>query len=212
MNIKTFCMGVCATNCYIADDGCGNCAVFDPCDMGDSVYRYTKLQNLKICAVIITHAHFDHIFGLTDLINAAKADGLDIPVYIHELDAAAMSDVSANLSGTLFKSPYSYNGKLKTLKDGDTVTVGKLCFKVMHTPGHTPGSSCFAEEHERVIFTGDTLFDGSCGRTDFDGGSPSDMKNSLSSLAALCENYEIYPGHGQKTELDEQRAHNPYMP
>lgn len=211
MNIKTFCMGVCATNCYIADDGCGSCAVFDPCDMGENIYRYTKSQNLKICAVIITHAHFDHIYGLTDLIKAAKSDGIDIPVYVSECDAAAMSDTSANLSETLFMSPYAYDGQLSLLKDGDTVKVGRLSFEVMRTPGHTPGSSCFIEQNERVIFTGDTLFENSCGRTDFDGGNPSDMKKSLAALAALSGNYEIYPGHGRKTTLDDERANNPYI-
>ncbi len=213
MEIKSIALGVCAANCYIVSDENGNAAVIDPADTGDGLYSYLEDNNLKLSAVIVTHAHYDHIAGLTDLLKAAKKSGLqeNIPVYVHVLDEKAMSDTAKNLSSTLFFSPYSYDGQVESVNDGDIISFGNICLKVMHTPGHTPGSACFIEQSKRIIFTGDTLFKGSCGRTDFDGGSTEQIHRSLKRIYNLEGDYEIYPGHEMSTTLCYERKNNSYM-
>ncbi len=212
MTVKTLPLGVCAANCYIAIDNCGNCAIFDPADVGAQLYDFVKSQNLTPKAIIITHAHFDHIYGLTELIDKAKTDGIEIPVYIHADEASALSDTSLNLSATLFGCPYTYDGDVTEVKDGDVIDAGNLHFKVLHTPGHTVGCACFIEENDRVIFTGDTLFCGTCGRTDFPGGDAKVLSQSFKKLSDLEGDYRVYPGHEQSTTLEYERQTNPYMP
>lgn len=209
MEIKTFTLGVCAANSYVVSDKQGECVIFDPADLGEQLFSYTESANLHLKAVIITHAHFDHIYGLSSLMSAAKNAGVkDIPiVYIHTSDAPYLTDTSLNLSKTLFMCPYTYDGKVTTVTDKDTITVGDMCFEVMHTPGHTPGSSCFIEKNERVIFTGDTIFKASYGRTDFPGGNALEMKNSLERLKKLDGDYTLYPGHNSPTLLSDERGY-----
>ena len=205
-------MGVYQTNCCVAYDADGSCAVIDPCDLGDKIYSFIKSQGLSLKAVFITHAHFDHILGLTELIESAVKDGLCIPVYIYSIDLPAMGDKYKNLSAQMLScTSFEYGGELTAVSDGKEISVGKITFKVMHTPGHTPGSMCLVCEADGIIFSGDTLFEGSCGRTDFEGGSDVDMKSSLQRLKALSGDYRIIPGHGPETTLCAERVRNPYM-
>ncbi|MBP3579989.1 MAG: MBL fold metallo-hydrolase [Clostridia bacterium] len=208
MDVRCFPM---SCNCYIVSDEQGNTVVFDPCEKGAEIYSYLETQNLKLCAVIITHAHFDHIYGLTDLVNEAEKNGRSIPVYVHKDDAAAMASERANLSGPLFCRPYRYTGILNELHDGDKVSIGTMCFEVISCPGHTPGSACFAEHSEKTLFSGDVLFEGSIGRTDFDGGDIGQMRVSLQKLMSLEDSYRVYPGHGGSTTIGEERNFNPYI-
>ncbi len=192
-------------------DDKGNTVVFDPCERGEEIYAYLKEQSLNLSAVIITHAHFDHIYGLTDLINASKNDGKDVPVYIHSCDAPAMMSEQKNLSAPLFRTPYEYTGILNELSDGDVVTVGEMTFRVLHTPGHTEGSACYVNSEEKVIFAGDVLFEGSIGRTDFPGGDITKMRQSLSKLMELDDSYRVYSGHGESTTIGDERNWNPFI-
>ena len=208
MNIRCFPL---SCNCYIVSDEKGNTVVIDPCERGAEIYSYLETQDLKLCGVIITHAHFDHIYGLTSLVEEAECCGDGIPVYIHKDDAAAMSSESKNLSGTLFRMPYKYTGALVGVADGDVLKIGDMSFEVMWCPGHTPGSALFIEHSEKTIFAGDVLFEGSIGRTDFPGGNIGKMKQSLEKIMKLDDDYKVYSGHGSSTTIGNERNFNPYI-
>lgn len=208
MNIRCFPL---SCNCYIVSDDDSNAVIFDPCEHGRELYSYLETQELKLCAVIITHAHFDHIYGLTDLIDEAEECGVSVPVYIHANDADAMASETKNLSAPLFHTPYKYTGILEKLMDGDVVNVGGLSFKVLSCPGHTPGSACYYEEKENTLFAGDVLFEGSIGRTDFPEGNMSQMRSSLEKLMTLPDDCKVYSGHGGSTTIGNERAFNPYI-
>lgn len=208
MNIK--CLPL-SCNCYIVSDCDGNAVLFDPCERGEEIYAYIKEQGLNLSAVIITHAHFDHIYGLDGIVNSAKDDGKEIPVYIHTADAPAMRSREKNLSSPLFRTPYEYTGTLNELSDGDRVTVGNLNFRVMLASGHTVGSACYINDEEKIIFAGDVLFEGSIGRTDFPGGDMGKMRESLTKLMELDDSFRVYSGHGESTTIGDERNWNPYI-
>ncbi len=208
MNIRCFPL---SCNCYVVSDEKGNAVIFDPCQHGRELYSYVETQSLKLCAVIITHAHFDHIYGLSDLADEAGQNGISIPVYIHSDDAPAMASEEKNLSAPLFRTPYRYTGTLIKVRDGDRIKVGTLTFDVMSCPGHTEGSACYIEHNEKLIFSGDVLFEGSIGRTDFPGGDMSKMRQSLNKLMSLDDCYRVYSGHGSSTTIGDERSFNPYI-
>ena len=189
----------------------GNAVLFDPCERGEEIYAYIKEQGLNLSAVIITHAHFDHIYGLDGIVNSVRDDGKDIPVYIHSADAPAMRSREKNLSSPLFRTPYEYTGMLNELSGGDAVKVGKMTFRVMSTPGHTAGSACYINDEEKIIFAGDVLFEGSIGRTDFPGGDMGKMRESLKALMEFDDSYRVYSGHGGSTTIGEERNFNPFI-
>ena len=178
-------------NCYIVESG-SNCAVIDPGAQGESLVQWLKKQGLTPKAVFLTHGHFDHVGAVKRLWEDYGCD-----VYLHEADTT--------MTGRLAHGLY-WN---KTYAEGDTVTVDGLSFTVLHTPGHTPGSVCLLAGN--TLFTGDTLFAGACGRTDFPGGSWEQMLRSLNRLASLEENYTVLSGHGGESTLDRERMYNPYM-
>ena len=208
MNIKILPL---SSNCYIVSDENGKTAVFDVCERGEEIYNYIKDLNLSVEAVIITHGHFDHIYGLDGFVDAAKADGKDIPVYVHSGDALMIRSREKNLSAPLFRTPYEYTGTLNEVKDGDVINVGSLSFRVLHTPGHTDGCACYIADDEKTIFSGDVLFEGSIGRTDFPGGSMTTMRESLKKLMEFDDSYRVYPGHGGSTTIGDERNFNPFI-
>lgn len=208
MNIKTLPL---SSNCYIVSDDNGKAVVFDVCERGEEIYNYIKELGLSAEAVIITHGHFDHIYGLSDFTCCAEADGKKIPVYVHSGDAPMMRSREKNLSALLFRTSYEYTGTLYELSDGDTVTVGNLVFRVLHTPGHTDGCACYINDDEKIIFAGDVLFEGSIGRTDFPGGDMTKMRQSLLKLMEFDDSYRVYSGHGGSTTIGEERNFNPFI-
>ena len=181
--------------------------VIDPCDNGQEILQFVKSQKKTVSAVFITHAHFDHIAGLHDLCN-----GTDIKVYVHADDADALYNDRKNLSATMFGTPFTFCGNVVKVNDGDKIKVGSMEFEVLHTPGHTQGSCCYINNAERTIFSGDTLFMDSCGRTDLPGGNTAELINSLKKLSRLDGDYKVYSGHGPCTTLENERINNPYMP
>ena len=192
MNIHTLTLGDYRTNTYILQNG-DRCAVIDPGYEPETVLSFLRRKSLTLDAILLTHGHFDHVGGVR-----ALAAETDCKVYLHEAELSMPPMMTA---GTLYYTD--------TYGDGDTVTAAELSVHVLHTPGHTPGSVCLTAED--TMFSGDTLFAGSCGRTDLPGGSWQDILGSLKRLVALETDYTVLPGHGESTSLAREKRYNPYM-
>lgn len=186
-------VGSIGTNCYILyDEDTKAAVVIDPSDEASLVEARIESLGLRVRAILLTHGHFDHGGDVERIRNLTGA-----PVYLHPADRALPSWLTHGLPET------------EDLAEGDALDFDGLRFTVLHTPGHTPGSVCFLTECG--LFAGDTLFEGSCGRTDLPGGSGADMMASLRRLAELEGDSTVYPGHGDATTLSTERRCNPYM-
>ncbi|MDR0916152.1 MAG: MBL fold metallo-hydrolase [Oscillospiraceae bacterium] len=196
MHIKTIPVGQLETNCYVvADETTRECAVIDPGADSNAILDYIESSNLTVRAIFITHAHFDHITALPEVERETGA-----PIYVNERELEG-DNQRAELK-------LRSNDNLRFYADGDVVTVGSLNFEVLDTPGHTLGSVCL--RCGDALFTGDTLFRDSCGRTDI-GGDMDLMLDSLKRLSALDGDYEVFPGHAEATTLDNERRFNYYV-
>ncbi len=201
MKLESLTVGLIGTNCYLLwDESAGNAAaIVDPGGSADLILNKIKQEKLDVKMILLTHGHFDHVMGVPDLLEAYP----DLPVYITETDYPEARD------GGQFGYRMGEVSSVQFYDEGDTVELGGLKIDVLRTPGHTPGSVTLRVED--VLLTGDTLFCGSCGRTDFPGGSYADMQRSLKRLADLPGNYRVYPGHEGSTTLDYERRYNPFM-
>ena len=194
LKMKTLALGAYQTNCYLVwDENSPACVVIDPGYQPETVLAEARHLGKEVAAIFLTHGHFDHVGGVKLL--AAETD---CPVYLNEHDLSMPSQMTAG--------PLYYTN---TYGEGDFVEMAGLAFKVLHTPGHTPGSVCLLCEN--ALFSGDTLFWGSCGRTDLPGGDWATIRASLKRLADLPGDYDVYPGHGDATRLSFERKMNPYM-
>lgn len=194
LQIHVLPLGDYQTNCYILhNDDSSDCVVLDPGYEPEIILSFLSEKKLNLTAIALTHCHFDHVGAVKEL--AAQTD---CRVYLNEKDLA--------LPPMLTNGPLYYTD---TYKDGDTVTLAGIPFRVLETPGHTPGSVCLMTGAH--LFSGDTLFAGSCGRTDLPGGDSRAMRDSLRKLAALEGNYNVYPGHGSATTLAREKQTNPYL-
>ena len=203
MLIKTITVGAYETNCYIvADEATLDCAVIDPGADASAILDYLEETHLRCRFVLLTHGHFDHTGAVSDVL----AD-TDARLMMHK------ADVGVTVGGDYYR--FVPPDGTKYYAEGDVVCVGGLSFTVMETPGHTPGSVsllCSGKDGgETVLFTGDTLFRDSCGRTDFPGSSAEDILRSLKRLAELPGDCEVYPGHGFSTTLNRERALNYFV-
>lgn len=207
IDIQTIPVGHHPTNCYIVTD-CESrvTAVIDPGDFSkqlDEALSDLGYDNVKY--IVLTHGHYDHIGGVNDILEKCSAK-----VLIGEHDVPFLSDNYLNLSASVFPdNPYAPIRCDTVLHDGDVFTLGKSSFKVIGTPGHTAGSICLIGEG--VIFSGDTVFFSSYGRTDLPTGNMSQMMQSLKKIGDLDGNYKIYTGHGQATTLVYEQKNNPYF-
>jgi glyoxylase-like metal-dependent hydrolase (beta-lactamase superfamily II) len=202
--VQRLVLGPIDTNCWLAEDGEGGpTVVIDPA--GDAERLLEALQDATVETIVLTHGHFDHLGAVATLMEATAA-----PLAIHRLDADAAADPSANLSGLSGGDVCAPQADI-ILEDGDTVSVGLLRLKVLHTPGHTPGSIClYAPGH---LFSGDTLFAGSVGRTDLPGGDARALQASIRDrLAALPDDTRVYPGHGPESTIASERKRNIFWP
>ena len=180
-------------NCYLVENE-PRCVIVDPGNSGEHITEVCNQLDIIPEAVLLTHGHFDHVGGVAGL-----AWWGDLPVYCH---AADVSDAPGDF--TWMKTP-----AWKPLTDGQILDLAGLKIKVLHTPGHSPGSCCFLVEDR--LFCGDVLFRSSIGRTDLPGGDDGQMKESLKRLTALPGDYQVYPGHGNPTNLGRERAEHPYL-
>ena len=201
MKLESLTVGLIGTNCYLLwDESAGNAAaIVDPGGSADLILNKIKQEKLDVKMILLTHGHFDHVMGVPDLLAAYP----DLPVYITKTDYPEARD------GGQFGYRMGEVSSVQFYDEGDTVELGGLKIDVLRTPGHTPGSVTLRVED--VLLTGDTLFCGSCGRTDFPGGSYADMQRSLKRLADLPGDYRVYPGHEGSTTLDYERRYNPFM-
>lgn len=197
MIVKTMPVGPIGTNCYLLGDETAKvCAMVDPGGDPEEILSMIQASGLVLTAILLTHGHYDHTGGVEGLELAFP----DTPVYIHQSDAQGVDP-------TLF--PPLPAGQVRYYGEGDTVAVGGLTVEVLHTPGHSKGSVVLKAGD--VLFTGDTLFQGSCGRTDLPGGSYQEIITSLARLAALPGDYRVCPGHEGLSTLDAERQRNYYM-
>ena len=197
MLIKTLPVGMLETNCYVVtDEESKICAIIDPGADSNEILDYVESNNLSVCAIFLTHGHYDHHMALEAVMEDTGA-----PAYIHESEV--------DRSGRQNRHKLEDNGKLSFYSEGDEIAVGKLTFKVLETPGHSTGSVTLMCED--VLFTGDTLFRCECGRTDLEGGSEQVILQSLKRLSELEGDYEVYPGHADASTLDYERSFNRYM-
>ena len=191
-----------SNNCYlIVDENTNESALVDCSAFNDNMKALIGDTDLKY--ILLTHGHFDHTSGVKEVMERYGAK-----LAISEEDAKMLKSAVHSLAA-ISRVPFDKTEPDLILKDGDVITLGSIEIKVIATPGHTKGGLCFLAEN--ALFTGDTLFCMSCGRTDFPGGSGAEMLESLRKLAALEGDYDVYPGHEDVTTLDFERKNNHYM-
>ncbi len=203
MQILTFVSNEFPQNCYAAilNDGI---FLVDPGEYTNQLADFVNQNSEKIKYILLTHNHFDHIGGVAEV----KKHCPNAKIVIHTLDAPGLTNPVISLAAYFGFDHNNVNADL-LVNDNDTIKIGDDSVLVMHTPGHSVGSVCYVIDD--VIFTGDTLFEGSIGRTDFPGGSYNEILNSLKKLKSLNGDYTLYSGHGNKTTLANESAFNPYM-
>jgi hydroxyacylglutathione hydrolase len=214
MRIGRFVLNHFGTNTYVvAAKSGGPALVIDPGGPGlDEVYRYLENNGLHVACIVNTHGHADHILGLEPLRRKTGA-----PLWIHRLDAEMLTSPEKNLSRWMGDGIVCRPAE-RLLEDGEELEVAGLWIKVLHTPGHTPGSICLdvapvgEEIDPPVLFTGDTLFRRSVGRTDFPGGDSQQLLASIEKkLLPYPDATVIYPGHEEMSTIGEERAANPFL-
>lgn len=201
MLIKTITVGPLEANCYIVwDDETLEAMVIDPGDEPDRIIDVVKKNGLTIEYIVLTHAHFDHVGAVVDMKNAL---GGKVAVHEDEMEIYnAVKDQGAFWGYDIEPLPKPD----MLLKEADVIKLGSLIFKVLHTPGHSPGSICLLGEG--VVITGDTLFQGAVGRTDFYGGDMGKLKESFKRLLTLPDAIKVFAGHGPFSTIGKERSEN----
>jgi hydroxyacylglutathione hydrolase len=198
MLVETFIVGMLSTNCYVAScTSTKQAIVIDPgldfSSESQQIYDYIQEANLKVKSIVNTHGHPDHIKA-----DVAFQEKYNVPICIHQLDGHFLDGLK--------KREFPAN---ILLEEDSLIQCGREILKVIHTPGHTPGCICLVGK--RLVFTGDTLFAGGIGRTDFPGGSMNDMGRSLKKLINLPDYLLVYPGHGETSMIGEEKRTNPFL-
>ena len=206
MIIRQLVVGRLQTNCYIAAcDTTKEGVVIDPGDDAGRILGEIESLELTIKYILNTHAHFDHIGA-----NEALANRLEVPLALHPLDLPILKE-SGGAAAFGLEAPQSPDPDME-LKENQTIDVGTLQFRVLLTPGHTPGHVSFYEKRSNIIFDGDVLFDGGIGRTDIPGGDANAIIHSIREvLFKLPEETIVYSGHGNPTTIGQERMTNPWI-
>jgi glyoxylase-like metal-dependent hydrolase (beta-lactamase superfamily II) len=199
------------TNCYlltsVTGEGVAETLIIDPGDEPARLIDYVRSQGLNVVGAVATHAHNDHIGAMREV-----RDELHVPIIIHEadLEMAATPDVSG-FNEEPGNEDYAITTWGRILHEGDAISWGSDSVKVLHTPGHTRGAICLLDETNRHLYTGDTLFAGAIGRTDFLQGDPVAMRKTCRRLGALDPDLKVFPGHGPATTMAAELRHNPFL-
>lgn len=198
-------LGVYQANCYVVwDEETKKTAIIDPGGDFKTLKRIIEEKDLGLECVVLTHAHADHIGAVADL-----KEEYSVKVMVHQGDYEMLADRTVNHSDVMGNKIIEIKAD-KKLKDSDRIPVGKMELTVIHTPGHSKGSICL--KIDNVLFTGDTLFAGSIGRTDLEGGSFKEIIKSIKErLLVMSDDTKVYPGHGPSTTIKEERDNNPFL-
>ena len=198
MQVKVLQVGPIGTNCYLLEDEKAHvAAVIDPGDEADRILEQVKADHMDVEYILLTHGHYDHTTAVPELHQALP----QAEIYIHKADANGAGSRLFPLAGQI--------PDLKFYDEGDALTLGELTIQVLHTPGHSKGSVTLKVGD--VLFCGDTLFAGSCGRTDLAGGSYEEIMASLKKLGELPGDYHVCPGHDVTSTLERERRSNPFL-
>ena len=198
MQVKVLQVGPIGTNCYLLEDEKAHvAAVIDPGDEAGRILQVIKDDGVDVKYILLTHGHYDHTTAVPQLHKALP----QAEIYIHRADANGAGSQLFPLAGQI--------PDLKFYDEGDALTLGELTIQVLHTPGHSKGSVTLKVGD--VLFCGDTLFAGSCGRTDLAGGSYAEIMASLKKLGPLPGDYHVCPGHDVTSTLERERRSNPFL-
>lgn len=210
LHIEHFTFNCFQTSCYILWDDAGNCAIADPgCadkDELDRVTGFVRSKSLKPSCILLTHCHFDHIYGVS-----ALAAEYNIPVYSGAEETYTIETTNPYICkgfGLPMPEPFA----METVSDGRVIEVGSLRFEVLETPGHSKGGVCFLEREEKALICGDTLFAGAIGRTDHPGGDYDQLMRSIFEKLLMLEgDTRVFPGHGPSSDISTERMTNPFL-
>ena len=206
LKIGRIVMGICQTNCYfVYEEGRTDVIVFDPADKGDYIYQALKEKGFLVKAILLTHSHFDHIWGVEKLKELSGAK-----VYAYEGEKEVCESASVNVSKNAGRACEIKADEY--IRDGEEITVAGISCQLLATPGHTKGSCCYYFEKDKLLINGDTLFQESVGRTDLPTGSMSSLVRSVrEKLMILPEDVKVYPGHGESTTIGHEKELNPFL-
>lgn len=206
LKIGRMVIGSVQTNCYfVYREGTSDVIFFDPADKGDYIYETLKDKGFNVKGILLTHAHFDHIWGCNKLRELSGA-----PIYAYEAEKVLCEDAGTNVSEQVGR-PYTVIPD-RYLKDGEEITVADMTCRLIATPGHTVGSCCYYFEEDGLLIAGDTLFQESVGRTDLATGSMGELVRSIKDkLFTLPDDTKVYPGHGDSTTIGYEKEYNPFV-
>lgn len=205
MQIETIVVGEFQVNCFVVVGEANEAIIIDPGKDADMISSFIRQNGLSVSAYLLTHGHVDHVSAIADL-----QDEFPAPVALHGEDIK-WAFTETNEAPPFYAPPRAPSEISRVLTDGQELTDAGLTYKVLSTPGHTPGSVCFHFVDQGILITGDTLFAGSVGRTDLPGGNSRVLSESLKKLAALPDTLKVFPGHGPASDIATEKRTNYFM-